>query len=212
MAVRAHSGRRPGDSGTREAILKAARRQFSEIGYDRTSMRQVAIEAGVDPTLVSHFHGSKQQLFLAVVELPFQPAEVLPDLLAGLPQETGARLARFVLSVLESEQGRSRVVGLIRAATSEPEAARLIRELITRELLTPLAEGIGSDDAAYRASLLASQVVGLTMARYVVAVEPLASRDPAAVADAIAPTLQHYLDGDLGGLVVHDSQVRQSAE
>lgn len=212
MAVRAHSGRRPGDSGTREAILKAARRQFSEIGYDRTSMRQVAIEAGVDPTLVSHFHGSKQQLFLAVVELPFQPAEVLPDLMAGDPQETGTRLARFVLSVLESEQGRSRVVGLIRAATSEPEAARLIRELITRELLTPLAEGIGSDDAAYRASLLASQIVGLTLARYVVAVEPLASRDPADVADAIAPTLQHYLDGDLGGLVVPDRQVRQSTE
>lgn len=212
MAVRAHSGRRPGDSGTREAILKAARRQFAEIGYDRTSMRQVAIEAGVDPTLVSHFHGSKQQLFLAVVELPFQPAEVLPDLMAGDPKETGSRLARFVLSVLESEQGRSRVVGLIRAATSEPEAARLIRELITRELLTPLAEGIGSDDAAYRASLLASQVVGLTLARYVVAVEPLASRDPAAVADAIAPTLQHYLDGDLGGLVAHDRQVRQSTE
>lgn len=160
-------------------------------------MRQVALEAGVDPTLVSHFHGSKRQLFLSVVALPFQPAEVLPGLLAGDPHDAGARLARFALGVFESEDGRSRAVGLIRAATSEPEAARLVRDLLTREVLTPLAEGIGSDDAAYRASLLMSQIVGLIMARYIVAVEPLASRDHLAVADAIAPTLQRYLTGDL---------------
>ena len=197
MAVRARSGRRPGDSGTREAILAAARRQFAELGYDRTSMRQVALEAGVDPTLVSHFHGSKQQLFLAVVELPFRPADILPGLLAGAPQDAGMRLARFALGVLESAAGRGRVVALVRAAASEPEAARLVRELLTREVLTPLAEGIGSDDAAYRASLVMSQIVGLTMARYIVAMEPLASRDPGAVAAAVAPNLQRYLTGDL---------------
>jgi AcrR family transcriptional regulator len=197
MAVRTHSGRRPGDSGTREAIAQAARRQFAELGYDRTSMRQVALEAGVDPTLVSHFHGSKQQLFLSVVELPFQPADILPGLLAGDPQEAGARLAHFALGAFESEQGRARIVGLIRAATSEPEAARVVRDLLTREVLTPLAEGIGSDNAAYRASLVMSQIVGLIMARYIVAVEPLASRDPAAVAQDIAPTLQRYLTGSL---------------
>ena len=199
MAVRAHTGRRVGDSGTREAILTAARRQFAELGYDRTSMRQVALEAGVDPTLVSHFHGSKQKLFLAVIELPFSPADVLPGLLAGDPQEIGVRLARFVLGVLESEQGRSRVVGLIRAASSEPTAAGLVRDLITRELLVPIASGLGADDADYRASLVASQVVGLAVARYIVAVEPLASRDPADVVAAVAPTLQRYFTGDLGG-------------
>jgi len=197
MVVRAHSGRRPGDSGTRDAILTAARRQFAELGYDRTSMRQVAIEAGVDPTLVSHFHGTKQQLFVTVVELPFQPANVLSGLLGGDPREVGGRLATFALGVLESELGQSRLIGLVRAATSEPEAARLVRERISRELLTPLAEGIGADHAAYRASLLASQFVGLTIARYIVAIEPLASQDPRAVADAIAPALQHYLTGDL---------------
>lgn len=197
MATRAHTGRRPGDSGTREAILQAARRQFAELGYDRTSMRQIALEAGVDPALVSHFHGSKQELFMSVVELPFQPADILPGLLAGPPQGAGARLARFALSVLESEHGRGRAVGLIRAAASEPAAGRLIRDLLTREVLTPLAEGIGSDDAAYRASLVMSQIVGLVMARYIVAVEPLASRDPGAVAAAIAPNLQRYLTGRL---------------
>ena len=199
MTARAHSGRRPGDSGTREAILAAARRQFSELGYDRTSMRQVALEAGVDPTLVSHFHGSKQQLFLAVVDLPFDSADILPGLLAGGPQDAGARLVHFALGVLESEQGQSRALALIRAATSEPEAARLIRDLLTREVLTPLAAGIGSDDATYRASLLMSQIVGLIMGRYIIRVEPLASCDPGAVAAAMAPTLQRYLTGDLGG-------------
>ena len=203
--VRAHSGRRPGDSGTRDAILTATRRQFAELGYDRTSMRQVAIEAGVDPTLVSHFHGTKQQLFVAVVELPFQPANVLPGLLEGDRREMGARLANFAIGVLESELGQSRLIGLIRAATSEPEAARLIRDLVTRELLTPLAEGIGADHAAYRASLLESQIVGLTIARYIVAIEPLASQDPSAVSEAIAPALQHYLTGDLSpSLPAHD--------
>jgi AcrR family transcriptional regulator len=197
MTVRAHSGRRPGESGTREAILHAARRQFAELGYDRTSMRQIAIEAGVDPTLVSHFHGTKQELFLSVIELPFQPADVLPGLLAGDPQDAGARLARFVLGVFESEQGRSQIIGLVRAAASEPAAARLVRDLLTREVFTPLAEGIGSDDAAYRASLVGSQIVGLVMARYIVALEPLASRGQAAVAAAIAPSLQHYLTGNV---------------
>ena len=197
MATRAHSGRRPGDSGTREAIEGAARRQFAELGYDRTSLRQVAREAGVDPTLVSHFYGSKQQLFVTVVELPFRPAEVLPQLLEGDPGELGLRLARFILGVFESAQSRGQVIGIVRSATSEPEAARLVRDMLTREVLTPLAEGLGVADAEFRAGLLGSQVIGMIMARYIVAIEPLASRDAAEVALAIAPNLQHYLTGDL---------------
>ncbi len=191
------SGRRPGDSGTRAAILDAARRQFSEHGYDRTSLRAIALEAGVDPTLVTHFHGSKQRLFAAVVELPFSPAEVLPGLLAGDRDGVGLRLARFVVGVAESEDGRRRVTGLVRAAASEPEAARLVRDLVTRELFAPMAEALDVEDAPLRASLVGSQVVGLVMARYVVGVEPLASCAPDVVVAAIAPTLQRYLTGPL---------------
>lgn len=187
------SGRRPGDSGTREAILRAARRQFSELGYDRTSLRSIALEAGVDPTLVSHFHGSKQQLFVSVVELPFDPATVLPRLLAGERATVGLRLAQFFIGVLESEEGRQRITGLVRAAASEPEAARLLRELVSRELLGRIAESLGTDDARLRASYVGSQLVGLIMARYVIAVEPLASSSPEAVAATIAPVLQRYL-------------------
>lgn len=191
------SGRRPGDSGTRDAIAEAARRQFAARGYDRTSLRSVAAEAGVDPALVTHFYGSKQQLFVTVAELPFQPADVLGPLVGGDPQGAGLALARFFVGVLESPEGRRRVTGLVRAAASEPEAARLVRERIAAELLTPIAERVSADQPELRASFMASQTVGLVMARYIVAVEPLASADPDVVIRAIAPVLQRYLTDPL---------------
>jgi len=192
MSARAR-GRRAGESGTRTAILDAARRQFAERGYDRPSLRSIAQEAGVDPTLVTHFYGSKQQLFVTVAEFPFDPAEVLPRLLAGDPESVGLRLARFLLGVLETEEGRARITGLVRAAASEPEAARLVREFVTRDVISPLVESLGAKDAPLRASLVGAQVVGLVMARYVVGVEPLASCDADTVAAAIAPNLQRLL-------------------
>jgi AcrR family transcriptional regulator len=192
------TGRRPGKSGTREAIAAAARRLFAERGYDRTTLRAVAEEAGVDAALVAHFYGSKQQLFVSVVELPFSPETVLPALLAGERAALGERIARFVVGLLESEQGRSRMTGLVRAAASEPEAAKLVRELVAERIFRPLTETLGVEDASLRASLVGSQVIGLTMARYVVRVEPLASARPEVVVAAIAPTLQRYLVEPIG--------------
>ena len=192
------SGRRPGDSGTREAILRAARRQFAELGYDRTTLRGIALEAGVDAALVSHFHGSKQQLFVSVVELPFSPAEVMPRLFEGDRQSVGERAARFLLGLLGSEENRGRIIGLIRAAASDAEAARMVRELLVTQLLTPLAEHLGSDQPRLRANFLGAQVVGLVMARYIVAVEPLASIDQEAVIAVLAPNIQRLLVEPLG--------------
>jgi AcrR family transcriptional regulator len=190
---RARTGRRPGDSGTRDAIRDAARQQFARQGFDRTSMRSVALEAGVDPTLVSHFFGSKQRLFAEVMQLPFDPAQVLPHILAGDPAGIGARLAGFVVSVLSHPEGYERMTGLIRAAASEDAAAVAVRERVSRDILAPLAAGLGSDEPELRGSLAASQVVGLVMARHVVRIEPLASLPPDRVAALIAPTLQRYL-------------------
>jgi AcrR family transcriptional regulator len=187
------SGRRPGDSGTREAIAAAARRQFAERGYDRTSLRSVALEAGVDPSLVSHFYGSKPQLFASAIELPFEPAQILPVLLTGDRDELGLRVARFLVSLLESEDARRPVIGLVRSAVSAPEAAAMVRELISSRLLAALAENLGVDHPRLRGSLVGAQVVGLVMSRYVVELEPLASLPPDAVAAAIAPNLQRLL-------------------
>jgi AcrR family transcriptional regulator len=192
-----HSGRRPGESGTRDAIREAARRQFAEQGYDRATLRSIAAEAGVDPALVAHFFGTKQRLFVAVIELPFAPALVMPELLAGDRAGVGQRVARFILSLLEEDESRERMVGLVRSAASEPEAARLVRDLVTRELFAPMTAQLSVEDAALRAALVGAQVVGLVMARYVVGVEPLASADPETVIAALAPNFQQLLTGPL---------------
>jgi AcrR family transcriptional regulator len=192
-SARARSGRRPGDSGTRDAIQAAAREQFAALGFDRTSLRSVALQAGVDPTLVSHFFGSKQKLFAEVMQLPFDPAQLIPRIVAGDPAGIGTRLATFIMTVLQTPEGHARLTGLIRAAASEDAAAAVVRERVTREILAPLAAGLGSDQPQLRGSLVASQVVGMVMARYVVKVEPLASLPPEQVIALIGPTLQRYL-------------------
>lgn len=191
------SGRRVGASRTREAIQQAAQRQFAELGYDRASMRSIAAEAGVDPALVIHFFGSKQRLFVAVMQLPFNPAEVIPSLIGGESSTVGARLATFLLGVLEDPEARARITGLVRAAATEPEAARMVREFLTSEVWAPAARQLGVEDAELRISLVGSQIVGLIMARHVVGVEPLASLPAPDVAAAVAPNLQRYLMGSL---------------
>jgi AcrR family transcriptional regulator len=191
------AGRRPGPTNTREAILAAARRQFSDLGYDRTTLRSVASEAGVDPSLVVHFFGSKQRLFMTVVELPVDPAMVVEQVVAGPRAEVGMRMAKLLVEALEDEDVRSRWVAMIRAAASEPEAARVLRELLETRVFTPLAEALGGDEAAFRATLAGTQLVGLGMARFVVAVEPIASADPEKIAAAVAPTFQRYLVGEI---------------
>jgi AcrR family transcriptional regulator len=191
------SGRRPGPSGTREAILAAARRQFGERGFDRATIRSIAREAGVDPALVTHYHGSKQRLFLAAVELPFDPEYALPAVLAGDPGEMGRRFARLVVGLLEDPSSRAVILGIVRAAATEPEAARMVRDLIGERVLGVASRELGVDDAPLRVSLVGSQVVGLVMARYVVGIEPLASLPPDRVVEILGPTFQRYLVGPL---------------
>jgi AcrR family transcriptional regulator len=190
---RTRAGRRPGASGTREAISDAARRGFAELGYDRTTIRGIAEEAGVDPALVMHYFGSKQKLFLAVMELPFDPGRELPPLLAGPRSQAGLRLARFAVGVMEDPRARTVLIGILRAAASEPEAARLTRELVAGQIVAAFSESLTVDQPELRANLVASQVVGLVIARHVIQVEPLASLDSEALIEAIAPNLQRYL-------------------
>lgn len=197
MASRRRAGRPAGESRTREQILAAARVQFAESGYDRTSLRGIAAAAGVDVALVSHYFGTKQRLFAEAAQLPVEPAEAVPELLAGSREDIGRRLAERVLNAIDAPEGRQRIVALIRAAASEEGAAAAVRERITRELLMPLATGLGSPDAPLRAALMTTQVLGLVMSRHIVQVEPLLQVDRAVLVDALAPTLQRYLVGDL---------------
>lgn len=191
-------GRRPGDSRTREAILAAAQRQFSEVGYDRATMRAIAAEARVDQKLVGYFFGSKQALFVAATELPFDPQPAIEAVLAGDPATIGERLARLVVGLLEDPVAGSRLIGLVRAAAADREAARMARDLVTREIWGPAAAGLPARDPERSVSLVAAQLVGLVMARYVIGVEPLASLPPEEVVMSIAPVLQHHLAPDAG--------------
>lgn len=190
------SGRRPGPTTTREAIAEAARRQFAELGYDRTTMRGIAGEAGVDAALVVRFYGSKDALFREVMALPPAVSEALARLAEGPTATIGRRLAEVIVGMLENPRSRSIIVGRIRSASSHPEAAALVRETVTRDI-GRLVAAMTDDEPETRAVLVGSQIVGLALARHVVRVEPLASLPPADVIDYIAPTFQHYLVGPL---------------
>jgi AcrR family transcriptional regulator len=193
----ARTGRRPGASGTREAILGAARRAFAEQGYQRATIRGVAELAGVDPALVHHYFGTKQELFVAAVRLPVNPVEQLATVLAAEPDQVGLRLVETFLSIWDHAADQSPLLALIRSAVADEQAAALLREFITEEVLGPIARRVGSPDAGLRASLAGSQLIGLAMARYIVRVEPLASTPAAEVAAIVGPTVQRYLTGDV---------------
>ena len=190
------SGRRPGPTTTREAIAEAARRQFAELGYDRTTLRGIAAEAGVDVALVARFYGSKDALFREVMALPPTVAEAMAALADGPKATVGRRLAEVIVGMLENPRSRSIVLGRIRSASSHPDAADLVRETVTRDI-GRLAAAVTDDEPETRAVLVGSQIVGLALARHVVRVEPLASMPAADVVDYIAPVFQHYLVGTL---------------
>jgi AcrR family transcriptional regulator len=190
-------GRRPAGSGTREAILAAASRAFAEQGYPRTTLRAIARDAGVDTRLVTHYFGSKQDLFVQVVELPFDPEVAMAAVLGPGPDGVGHRLASFAVGMLETPSARRTMTGLLRAAASEEEAAVRVRDLLVSRLLTPLARHIGGDQPELRASLTGAQIAGLAFARHIVGLPRLAEASPEELVAAVGPVLQHYLTGSI---------------
>jgi AcrR family transcriptional regulator len=195
-------GRRAGGLDTRGAIIEEARRQFAGAGYGATTLRGIAAETQVDPRLVLHYFGSKQGLFAAALVLPVDPALIVEAVLAGEgageragEEDLGTRVARQVLRILDNPAARQVMVGLLRAAVEDPEAAVVIREVLTERLLLPIARGIGSDHPEVRAALVASQVIGLVVARYVVGIAPLATMEDDQLVRALAATINGYFTG-----------------
>src|SRR5919108_5072107 len=159
---RARPGRAVGSPPNRETILAVARSQFGHRGYDATTIRSIAAGAGVDPALIHHYFGSKDQLFAEAAQFPIAPAELVPQLLAGGIEGLGERLLRRLLQIWASD--RTVLVGLIRSAASHEYAARMLREFVTREILERIADSLEMPQPRLRAALVASQVVGLAMA------------------------------------------------
>lgn len=191
------TGRRPGDSGTRAAILEAARRRFWSEGYDGATIRAMARDARVDPALVHHYFGSKEELFAAAMEIPVDPGKLVEAVLDGPRGELGTRLVRTFLSVWDSAPGDHPFRSLVRSALANEHAASMLREFVTSTVLQRLAEKLRVPDARLRASLVGSQLVGLGMIRYVLEVEPLASARADELVDLVGPTVQRYLTGKL---------------
>jgi len=175
--------------------MAEARRQFGEAGYTPTTLRSVAAGAGVDPRLVLHYFGSKRGLFLEAVELPVDPSVVVERAFRGEPDAVGERVATLLLSVLDDPTSRQALMGILRSAVTDPEAAELVRDLLTDRILLPIARELAADQPEFRASLVASQVVGLAIARHVVGIGPLASASNERLIAALAPALTHYLTG-----------------
>ncbi|MGC5051951.1 TetR family transcriptional regulator [Micromonospora sp. DT48] len=194
------SGRRPGKPGTRDAILDAARSVFAERGFDASTIRAIAASAGVDPALVHHYFGNKEQLFLTAMEFPVDPREMLPKVLTGDHDALGERLVRMFLTVWDSPAGTAGVA-LLRSAVSSEWTARLLREFLTTQVLRRVLDhlDVAPAEVPIRGGLVASQLVGLALMRYVIRLEPITTVAPETLVATVGPTVQRYLTGDLPG-------------
>jgi AcrR family transcriptional regulator len=185
-------GRPAGGGDRRAAIIDAARAQFAAKGYVGASIRGIARDAGVDPALVHHYFGGKEQVFVAAMELPFDPAELLPQVLLGDPAGLGERVARMFLGLWEDPDFRTPMLGMVRSAFTSEQGAAMLREFVGSALLARLSQAAGPVDPL-RVQAAAAQMVGVVMLRHVVRIEPLASASVDEIVALVAPTLQRYL-------------------
>jgi len=210
-------GRRSGDSGTREAILDAARAQFAQRGYHGATIRAIAAAAEVDPALVHHFYGTKEALFAAAMRLPVVPSEVLTAALARDAWDTGAagagaagvgpgfgeHMVRTALGLWESAEMRETFIGLLRSAVTSEQAAVMLREFIADTILSAVARAAGltehgsSAEAEFRAAMVATQMLGLAFTRLVLALPPVAGASVDDLAVTVGPTIERYLTGEI---------------
>ncbi|MEU8794515.1 TetR family transcriptional regulator [Streptomyces sp. NPDC048643] len=179
---------------TRDRILDAAREEFSERGYEKTSVRGIAKAAGVDSALVHHYFGTKEQVFEAAVAGAMAPALGAPDMIVEGPLDAvGERLTRFFFGVWENPTSRTPLLAIVRSAVNNDTAAAVFRRLVAAQLLRRIAARLDAPDAELRAELAAAQLVGVAMLRYVIKVEPLASADVERIVAGVAPVVQGHL-------------------
>ena len=196
------SGRRPGKQDTREVILAAAREVFAERGYDGASIRAIAASAGVDPALVHHYFGTKEELFRATVRPPVDPSELIPKIVADGVDGLGERIVETFLGVWEHPVSGPAFEALFRGAISNRMSGRLVREFFAVQILRRAVRELDAvtdpAELPLRVNLAATQLFGLAAVRYILKFEPIASAPHHAVVAAVAPTLQRYLTGDIG--------------
>ncbi len=201
MSTRTSRGRRPGAPDTRAQVLDAARTSFAEKGFRATTIRAVAATAGVDPALVHHYFGPKDQLFLAALEMPVDPRELLAPVVQLGPDGAGERLLRTFLSVWDDPEIQVQLLAVVRSVLNE-DGGQLLKDGFIPVVVGPVLSRLVADQPEVRVPLVVSQVVGLIVSRYVLALPPMALMPSEDVVARMGPVLQHYLTGDLGTGVV----------
>ncbi|MFJ9585944.1 TetR/AcrR family transcriptional regulator [Streptomyces acidicola] len=180
----------------RDRILEAAREEFSERGYDKTSVRGIAKAAGVDSALVHHYFGTKEQVFEAAISIAVAPALGAPKAVEEGPLDSvGERLTRFFFGIWETPATRTPLLAIVRSAVNNETAAVVFRRIIAAQLLRRIAGRLDVPDAEIRAELAAAQLVGIAMLRYIIKIDPLASADPEQIIARVAPVVQAHLTG-----------------
>ncbi|WP_040814769.1 TetR/AcrR family transcriptional regulator [Nocardia concava] len=188
-------GRRPGSADTRATLLDTARKRFAENGYDRTSVRDIATAAGVDPALIRHYFGNKEGLFRATMGWPFEPAELAARIVDGELDGIGDRLARVFLTLWDQPESRGRLEAILRGAATHEESATLARQFIQDQLYQLVAAALPGNDPELRIDLAMAQLLGIAYLRYILKVEPIASESVDSLVTRIAPVISGHLLG-----------------
>jgi AcrR family transcriptional regulator len=173
---------------TKAVILAAARQRFAESGYEVATIRGIAADANIDPSMVMRYFGNKEQLFAAAAEFDLR----FPDL-SGLPRsEVGAAMVSHFLTRWEEDDA---LIVLLRSATTNAEAAQRMKGIFAAQLLPAIAKLV-PDDAPRRTGLIATQVLGMALSRYVLKLPPVVAMSREELIDWLGPTLQRYAVGE----------------
>lgn len=186
-------GRPRGGSDSRERILAAAVDEFGERGYEGATIRSIAARAGVDSALVHHYFGTKADLFADAVGVPMRPDVDIPGILRGPREDVGERLVRYVLESFERPEVRRRGVMLIRTAIGSKLTTPMLTGFLSRELIGRIARSLEVDDGELRAGLVASQISGMLIARYVIKLPALTTASVDDLVPRVGATVQRYL-------------------
>lgn len=182
---------------TKSKILKAAAKEFARAGFEGASLRSVARRASVDPALVHHYFKNKSELFIQTMRIPVNPGDIIGQAVTAPLDDLGYALTSALVSTWQKPTFRAPAIAMVRGLISSNNATKILKPFIQKEIFSRIGSRLPEETAQERIALVASQFIGLIIARHVVALEPLASMDDDQLIELIAPTIQRYLTGDL---------------
>ncbi|MET8872423.1 TetR family transcriptional regulator [Nocardia sp. NPDC004604] len=174
---------------TRAAILEAARARFAAEGFRKATIRAIAADAAIDPSMVMRYFGSKDGLFAAAVDVRLE----LPDLASAEPSSLGELLVRRFLAIWEDQPDNKVLVILLRSSITDETVSERFRQIFTEQVLPAVLRFGDPADAQRRGGLIVTQMLGLALCRYVLELPPVVGLTRDQIIADIAPTLQRYL-------------------